>query len=158
MGKHSRKAVIGALVAAGLALAGAAESDKITAAACSHVVVCNNGSGTVVVGPPAAPDGSQPHSTTTATTVPSAPTALSTTAAVTSPAAVSLDRLERYCAQWRMTPVLRSADAHGWRCTRPGAQDISVSMTQLCALEFGQQWVDRYADFGNPDSWECYTV
>jgi hypothetical protein len=64
--------------------------------------------------------------------------------------------LDRYCSQWKMSPVLRTNDAYGWRCARSGAADINISMTSLCEQQLGTQWTDTYSSFNDPNSWSCY--
>lgn len=74
--------------------------------------------------------------------------------------------LEKYCQNgWGLHAHLRYSVAWGWRCGvgieqqlgwHPGDQDVSVD--DACAQQWPSNAKSHYRDYGDPNSWFCWTA
>ncbi|MFD8494945.1 hypothetical protein [Amycolatopsis sp. NPDC059657] len=147
MGKKMWVAAVTGLGMGGVALVIVSVTGAFGGDANSGSQTCNvTGSNNVTCGQQVGPI--QP-STPSVSTEPSTPQM--TPQAATAPT----DFLATYCAQWGRKPVLRTSTTDGWRCAKPGADDQSVSMDDICHLIRNSQSRALAADADDPRSWTC---
>ncbi|MBP2326684.1 nitroimidazol reductase NimA-like FMN-containing flavoprotein (pyridoxamine 5'-phosphate oxidase superfamily) [Kibdelosporangium banguiense] len=66
--------------------------------------------------------------------------------------------LNRHCrSTGNLSATTVGSTAYDWRCVTPQGQLVPISMTNACQTQRGINSIDRFNNFYNSSSWECWS-